>query len=31
MSAPYFTQVACGFAGTASAPSSSDWMAQNFE
>jgi hypothetical protein len=30
MSAPYFTQVACGFAGTA--PSSSDgWAVQNFE
>jgi hypothetical protein len=30
MSAPYFTQVACGFAGAA--PSSSNgWSVQNFE
>jgi hypothetical protein len=30
MSAPYFTMVACGFAGAA--PSSpSGWAAQNFE
>jgi hypothetical protein len=30
MSAPYFTMVACGFAGAA--PSSADgWSVQNFE